>query len=145
MTDAEFLHQFESLTLPLTHWHHRDHLRVAYLYLTQHDFEIACQKICAGIRAHNTAHGIANTPTSGYHETQTILWMHLIAATLAEYGPGESADAFLDFHPQLTSTTKLHRLYYTKERFMSPEARERFLPPDLAGLPARKSEARGQS
>ena len=135
MTDAEFLHQFESLTLPLEHWHHRDHLRVAYLYLTRYDFDIAARMMRDGIRAHNAAHGIVDTPTGGYHETLTMLWLHLLAATLAEYGPGESAAAFFDFHPQLSST-KLHRLYYTKARFMSAEAKHTFLPPDLAPLPS---------
>jgi hypothetical protein len=134
MTDVEFLQRFESLTLPLEHWHHRDHLRLAYLYLTRYDFETAARKISAGIRAHNAAHGILDTPTSGYHETQTMLWLHLVAAMLAQYGPGDGVDDFLDFHSQL-SAQKIHRLYYSSERFMSPEARAAFVPPDLASLP----------
>jgi hypothetical protein len=134
MSDAEFLQRFELLTLPLEHWHHRDHLRVAYLYLTRHDFETAARKITAGIRAHNAAHGIVDTPTSGYHETQTMLWLHLVAATLAQYGPGAGVDDFLAFHTQL-SAQKIHRLYYSRERFTSAEARASFVPPDLAPLP----------
>lgn len=134
MTDDELLQRFESLTLPLEHWRHREHLRIAYLYLTRHDFETATAKIRAGIQAHNAAHGVAQTPTSGYHETQTMLWARLMAATLAEYGPGESSEAFLDFHTQL-ATVKLHRLYYSKELFMSMEARKRFVAPDLGALP----------
>ena len=134
LTDAELLQRFESLTLPLEHWRHREHLRIAYLYLTRHDFETAAQKIGAGIRAHNASHGIAQTPTSGYHETQTMLWTHLLAATLVEYGPAESSEDFLDFHTQLAAV-KLHRLYYSKERFVSAEARVRFVPPDLAPFP----------
>ncbi len=134
MTDAEFLQQFESLTLPLAQWHHRDHLRVAYLYLTQNDFETAARKVTTGIRAHNAAHGIVDTPTSGYHETQTLLWLHLVAATLAQYGPGEGVDDFLNFHSQLF-TQKIHRFYYSKALYTSPEARARFVPPDLAALP----------
>ena len=134
LPDKELLQRFESLTLSLDHWRHREHLRIAYLYLTQHDFETAKLKISASIRAHNAAHGIAQTPTSGYHETQTMLWMHLVATTLAEYGPAGGSEDFLDFHTQLTAV-KLHRLYYSRERFMSPEARMRFVPPDLAPLP----------
>src|SRR6185312_14724752 len=102
---------------------------------TRYDFETAARRMQEGIRAHNAAHGIMDTPTGGYHETQTMLWMHLVAATLAEYGPGASAEEFLDFHSQLAAV-KLHRLYYTKARFTSPEARTRFLPPDLAPFPA---------
>lgn len=135
MTDDELLQRFESLTLPLEHWRHREHLRIAYLYLTRHDFETAAMKIRRGIQAHNAAHGIAQTPTSGYHETQTMLWAHLVAANLAEYGPADGSEDFLDFHTQLAAV-KLHRLYYSKERFMSAEARMRFVAPDLGALPA---------
>ncbi len=28
-----------------------------------------------------------DTPTSGYHETMTVAWLHLVAAMLEEYGP----------------------------------------------------------
>ncbi len=122
MTDAAFLQQFESLTLPLEQWTHRAHLRLAYLYLTRHDLAVAVEKTRLGIQAHNAAHGILTTPTSGYHESQTMLWLRLVAATLAEYGPGpgSTADEFIDFHGQLSSP-KLHRLYYSRNLFMSPE------------------------
>jgi hypothetical protein len=142
MTDSAFLQQFESLTLPLEQWNHRAHLRVAYLYLTAHDFESASRMVREGIRAHNAAHGIMDSPTSGYHETQTMAWLHFIAVTLAEYGPAATADEFFDFHPQLSSV-KLHRLYYSKALFTSPEARRSFVPPDLGALPVVRFRVQG--
>ncbi|MGE0480040.1 MAG: hypothetical protein AB7Q17_06160 [Phycisphaerae bacterium] len=133
-TDAEFLADFEALRVPLERWHHRDHVKLAYLYLRAGSFEDAARRITAGIRAHNAARGIVDTPTSGYHETMTIAWLTLIAAMLAEYGPEPTADAFCDAHPELLEKKTL-RLFYSRERFMSAHAKCEFVEPDLAPLP----------
>jgi len=165
MTDDEFLQQFEACTLPYVHWTHRAHLRVAYIYLTRLGLEGAVPKVTAGIRAYNRSQGIVDTPTSGYHETMTAAWLHLVAAMLAEYGPTGSveesqteappgaqeaspgagapapplspAERFLEAQPQLRAK-KLLRLFYSRERFCSPEAKYAFLPPDLTPFPKGK-------
>jgi len=133
--DDDFLQQFEGRTLPLDQWHHRAHLKVAYLYLTTLDFDAAAQRIRDGIRAYNAANNIQDTPTGGYHETMTMAWLHLIAATLSQYGSAASADEFFDSQPQLTQK-KILRLFYSPGRFMSPAAKTTFLEPDLTALPA---------
>jgi len=132
--DEAFLRQFEGGTWPLDKWHHREHIKVAYLYLLRYPLEIAISKIRAGIRAYNTAHGVPDLPTRGYHETMTQAWMRLVHCTLCEYGPAESADAFYQRSPQL-SETKVLRLFYSAELFMSPRAKAEFVEPDLAPLP----------
>jgi hypothetical protein len=137
-TDAEFIEAFETQRWPLEHWHHRDHVRLAFLYLRKYSFEEAAAKLREGIKAHNSAHGIPDQPTMGYHETMTIAWLRLVEAMLIEYGGEETGEAFCDAHPEL-SQKKTLRLFYSKDRFMSPEAKTRFLEPDLAPLPkARK-------
>jgi hypothetical protein len=133
MTDDVFLQQFESRTLPFAQWTHRAHLKIAYLYLTRLDFEAAAQKVCDGIRAYNAANNVPESPTRSYHQTTTMAWLHIIAAMLAEYGPAATADEFLDAQPQLTQ--KILRLFYSCERFASPEAKTTFIAPDLAPLP----------
>jgi hypothetical protein len=137
--DDAFLAQFETKQLPFSDWHHRAHLKVAYLYLTRFDFDTACRKTRDGIRAYNAVNNVPNTPTSGYHETMTVAWLHVMAAMIAEYGQASSADEFLDSQPQL-GQKKILRLFYSKARFMSAEAKERFMEPDLAPLP-RKARA----
>jgi len=149
MSDEEFLRQFEACTLPYAHWTHRAHLRVAYLYVTRIGLAGAIPKVTAGIRAYNQSQGIVDTPTSGYHETMTVAWLHLVAAMLAEYAPKGalfpdsppllSPDAppsleFLEAQSQLREK-KILRLFYSRERFCSPEAKYSFVPPDLAPLP----------
>ena len=75
--------------------------------------------------------------TRGYNETTTHAMMHLIAATMAAYGeamPTPDADSFCDTHPHLLSKHIL-RLFYSPARRMHPDAKSRFIEPDLATLP----------
>ncbi|RYD46446.1 MAG: hypothetical protein EOP83_29675 [Verrucomicrobiaceae bacterium] len=134
LSDSEHLRQFEDQSLPLKLWHHRAHLKVAYLYLTCLPFEEALHKLRAGIRAYNAAHGIADTPTGGYHETMTCAWFQLVHTTLNQFGPATSADAFFDVQTQLNGKRAL-LLFYSRDRIMSAEAKTNFIPPDLAPLP----------
>jgi hypothetical protein len=147
LSDEEFLRQFEACTFPYAHWTHRAHLRVGYLYVTRLGLAGAIPKVTAGIRAYNRSQGIVDTPTSGYHETMTVAWLHLVAAMLSEYGPtgaidpaaaGESslslAEQFLEAQTQLREK-KLLRFFYSRERFCSPEAKYNFVPPDLTPFP----------
>ncbi len=134
ISDEDFIARFESQRWPLEDWNHREHVRLAYLYLRRCSFEDAALRMRVGIKAHNAAHGVADSQTSGYHETLTIAWLRLIDAMLREYGPEESADAFCDAHPELLQKQVL-RLFYSRERLMSLQAKKQFVEPDLAPLP----------
>ena len=137
MTDVEFLGQFESLTLPFNEWTHRAHVKVGYLYLKNHAFDEALRRMRRGIQAYNAANKVPESATSGYNETTTHAFLHLIAATMTAYGrthPAETADAFCDVHPQLMTRHAL-RLFYSPQRRMDPRAKAEFVEPDLAPLP----------
>jgi hypothetical protein len=137
MTDEQLLSAFEARTLPLEQWTHRTHVRVAYLYLRAHGFDGALARLRLNIQAFNTRHAIPDSPTSGHNETTTHAFLHLIAATLTAYGrshPFEGSEGFCDTHPQLMTKHAL-RLFYSPQRRMHPEAKVRFVEPDLAPLP----------
>ena len=134
MNDDDFIRQFEDCSFPFDQWHHRAHVKLAYLYLTRYGFEAALAKLRNGIRAYNAANNVPDHPTSGYHETMTQFWLRIIEVTIQQYGPLPSADEFFDFHPQL-SQKKNHRLFYSPGLFMSPEAKLKFVEPDLTQLP----------
>jgi hypothetical protein len=70
----------------------------------------------------------------GYHETITVAWLRIIAATIRHYGAPARADDFCDRHPHLLAPTLL-RLFYSRERLASPESKIRFVEPDLNPLP----------
>ena len=83
MSDDEFLAAFEARTFPLDDFHHREHVKLAYLYLLRHPLDEAVAKVRDGLQAFAAFH---NAPTdkldAGYHETQTQAWVRLVHATL---------------------------------------------------------------
>ncbi|HXD00933.1 MAG TPA: hypothetical protein VN048_16445 [Verrucomicrobiae bacterium] len=135
--DEKFLEQFETASLPLEEWHHKQHIKVAYLYLRRFPFETARVRMREGVKAFNAAKKIPEAIDRGYHETMTQAWMHLVYFTLCEYGPAESAEAFYEQSPQLQQK-KILRFFYTKERFTSAEAKAGFLEPDIIPFPRSK-------
>jgi hypothetical protein len=130
MTDEEFLTAFEACTLE--EFHHRDHIKVTYLYLQRHPLAGAITKVRMGLQALAVAW---NAPVDdlekGYHETMTQAWVRLVHLTLSRGAVAESADAFCDEHPQLMQKTRL-QLFYSRERLMTWEAKREFVEPDLA-------------
>jgi hypothetical protein len=134
IADAALLDGFERCTLPKPSWTHQAHVRVAWLHLRRDPFSEALKKMRAGIRALNEAHGVENGPSSGYHETLTCTFMSMVWATMQSVTAGETSLEFCDANPHLLTRT-LPRLFYRHERMNSPEARLRFVPPDLAPLP----------
>ena len=137
MNDAQLLEAFESLTLPLEQMTHRAHVRLAFACLQQHSFDEALARIRTGIKAFNAHHNVPDGPTSGYNETTTVAFLHLIAATMAAYNgtfQAPDADTFCDTHQQLMTRHAL-RLFYSPQQRMHPDAKTKFIEPDLAPLP----------
>ena len=137
MTDDEHTHAFESVVLPFEQWTHRAHMKVAFTYLRRHPFDIALEKMRTGVKKYNARHDVPEGLTSGYKETTTHAFMHLVLATLNAYGETfttPTADAFCDTHPQLMTRHSL-RLFYSPERRMHPLAKTQFIEPDLSPLP----------
>jgi hypothetical protein len=132
--DEAFLAAFETGTWPFEKWHHREHIRVAYLYLCRFPYPEALEKMQSGIKALNIAHKVPEKPGRGYHETITQAWMRLTHQAFVESGKAETSEAFLSKHPTLTSKDTL-LAHYAKERLMSAEARRQFVEPDLNPLP----------
>ena len=137
MTDEEHLRAFETSTLPFREWTHRAHVKVAFAYLRRYPFDEALGRMRAGIKAYNARHEVPEGPASGYNETTTHAFMHLVWANMCAYGqshPAPDADGFCDTHPQLMSRHAL-RLFYFPQRRMHPLAKTEFIEPDLAALP----------
>jgi hypothetical protein len=134
MTDAELIDAFESCLIPLESWKHRTHLRVAWIYLDRHGLDGAIERMRVGIPKLNAANAIIDGIDMGYHDTVTVAWLKIIEATRRAYGLEADSETFLDSHTQLHSKVLL-RLFYSRERIMSAEAKVRFIEPDLAPLP----------
>jgi outer membrane protein assembly factor BamD (BamD/ComL family) len=138
MDDVELLQKFEDCTLSFDQWTHRAHVKVAYLHLRQFTFDEALNYLRTRIKRYNAAHNVPeDLPMRGYNETTTRALLHLIAAVMQAYEkshPVQTADEFYDMHPQVHSKHVL-RFFYTVDRRMHPEAKTKFIEPDLTPLP----------
>lgn len=143
MSDEEFLRQFESAAWPFEQWRHREHIKVAYLYLRRYPFAEALERIRTAIKAYNAAHNVPDEPLRGYHETVTQAWMRLVYVTLCEYGAAASADSFCDLNPQLGKKKTLH-LFYSPNLLWSARAKAEYVPPDRNDFPVSQKLPRGE-
>ena len=130
----ELLRRFEDCTLPREEWTHAAHLTVALWHLLQFDWPEAVARVRARIKRYNAAHGIATTPTGGYHETLTIFWLRTVRAYLED--DRNEARALVHLANELAATHDkgLPLSHYTRERLFSPEARAAWVEPDLKSL-----------
>jgi hypothetical protein len=134
MDDETFMATFEAAAFPMDQWHHREHIKAAYLYLRRHPFDTALERMKASILALNAAQHVPETPGRGYNETMTQAWLRLVHCCLTQYGPAATADRFYEEHPEL-SQSKILRLFYSKALLSSPRTKVEFVEPDLAKLP----------
>lgn len=129
-SDEEFLRAFEDLSFSADQFHHREHIRVAWLYLKSSDASRAAERMCAGILRFANHHGAMQK----YHHTLTLAWMRLVAAALVETPEGYNFSQFLEDHPELADKDLLKK-YYSPELLQTKSAREGWIEPDLEPLP----------
>lgn len=134
-SDDEFMSAFAACTIPHAEWTHRAHLRMAYCMLRRHSYEEALVCVREGIQKLNASHQTPELIDRGYHETVTVAWLRILAASIRQRGALESAEAFFAEQAHLTQRTLL-RLFYSRERMMTWEAKKNFVEPDLLPLPA---------
>jgi hypothetical protein len=127
--DRTFLAAFESGALPAESFHHRDHVRVAWLYLNEHPPAAALARFAEALRRFAAAHGASGL----YHETITWAYLLLIHERMARTESREHA-TFEDFaaaHPDLfTWKPSILARYYREETLGSELARRVFVWPD---------------
>ena len=122
---------FEAATLPAADWHHRAHLGVAMVLLRRHGREDGLDRLRAGIRRLNRAHGVPETPTRGYHETITRFWAHVVWRFLERAALDASPDVLEAQLWMLAGDRGLPLRHWSPERLFSIEARLGFVSPDL--------------
>ena len=135
--DRKLLRDFETGSIDLAEWDQRKHVAIAFLYLREHGLESSLARLRDRIQAFNQRHGIEESATSGYNETTTRALLQIVYSVMQAYEnylPVSSADEFCDAHPELM-TKHILRLFYSPERRMHPDAKRKFIEPDLAPLP----------
>lgn len=134
LDDTAFLAAFRDGSLPTDQFRHRDHVRMAWLYVRAHGAG-AADAFATDLRRFAAAKGVPGL----YHATITGAYIALIAERDAAM-PGASWESFATAHGDLLAWKPgvLDR-YYSAERLWSPAARARFLMPDRVDPPAAPS------
>ena len=133
MDDRALWDAFCESRLPTDRWTHREHLRVAWMYLDRYALDEAHLLMRVGIIRLNAFHALVETAQRGYHETLTRVWLVLVAKVRTT-ATEETSDAFVDAHAGALGRDAVLS-HYSRDRLMSVRARAVFVEPDLAPLP----------
>jgi hypothetical protein len=131
VTDDDFVTAFLSGALPPTQFHHRDHLRLTWTLIRLTGEEQAMKRVTSGIRYFATQHGHAEK----YHETMTRFWVRIVGHMVAARPDVTTFDEFLAAFPMLLEKDLPYR-HWQRETMLSPDARARWVEPDILALPA---------
>jgi len=129
-SDEDFREAFESLKIPNEMFHHREHIRLAWIYSRQFPQEEALGRMVQGIQAFAKHHGAAGK----YHHTITVAWMRLVRHAVRQSLQAPDFNTFAAAHVHLFHPRLLEE-YYSKARLQSDAARYGWLDPDLRPLP----------
>jgi hypothetical protein len=130
MTDNEIIEQFEQSRAPGGSFHHADHIRVAFAYLSRYPALEALQKFSSALQRFATAQGKPGL----YHETITWAYVFLIRERMARAERALTWEEFATANPDLLSwereTGGILARYYQPETLKSEAARSAFVLPD---------------
>jgi len=127
LNDQTFLRQFEDKTLDPVYFDHLGHIRLAWLYLSDNELEVAIPLICRGIQEYAESLGAHNK----FHLTMTDAIVRIIANRIRRMNY-RSWHAFQQHNADLVNDFRsvLHR-HYSEEKLLSEEARVSLLSPDI--------------
>src|SRR6266850_6083157 len=132
MTSEQIIEQFEQGRGPGGSFHHADHIRVAFTYLSQYPVLEALRRFCAALQRFATAQGKPHL----YHETITWAYLFLIRERMLRASHPQTWNEFAAANPDLLTwereTSGILGRYYQPETLASPAARATFLLPDKA-------------
>lgn len=128
--DDELIRCFEAGEVPAEGFHHEQHVRVAWNYVTRHPLADALERFKSGLKRFALAQGKPNL----YHETITIAYVLLINERV-DRSKTCGWDRFVAENPDLLQwkPSVLDR-YYTQEALWSDRARQEFVEPDREKL-----------
>ncbi len=131
MTDDEFVAAFENCTLDSAAFHHADHVRMAFLYLSRYPALEALGRFSAALVRFADFLGKPGL----YHETITWAFLLLIRERMARAGRPQTWPEFAAANGDLLGWREnILARYYLPETLSSDLARTTFLFPDrIAG------------
>jgi hypothetical protein len=127
-------HEFIARTLPKSEWTHHAHLRVGLWHALRHPDDVALELLRERIRAYNEATDVANTSSTGYHETITRFYIGVIRRFVNSIDPSRPVDELAQELIVCFGERDLPLRHYSPERLFSAQARLGWVEPDLRPL-----------
>jgi len=128
--DEAFVAAFQAGQIANQSFHHRDHLRLAWVQIRRLGLERASEVVTTGIRRFAAHHGSAER----YNDTMTRFWLRLVGLGISR-NPELTFEQLLAREPHLLDKS-LPFKHWSRHRLTGPEAKQGWVDPDLIQLPA---------
>jgi hypothetical protein len=127
VSNEEFVQSFENCSLPNESFHHREHVKLAWLYLTHYPVLAALDRFISGLKSYAGYNG----KPERYHETITWAYLLLTHERMVRSGNQQSWEEFAAANQDLLSwQDSVLKKYYREDTLLSDIARRAFLFPD---------------
>lgn len=127
MNDNELVEKFENCTLSGKDFNHRNHVRLAWVYLHESKPLDALARFSENLKKFAAAHGQANL----YHETITFAYFFLIYERIERSEEPQTWEEFAASNSDLLTRQKeVLPQYYRAETIASDFAKKVFVLPD---------------
>jgi hypothetical protein len=126
MTSAELIRSFENDAIPERSFHHADHVRLAYAYLSEYPVLVALGKFISALKQFAAVRG----KTQLYNETITCAYLFLIHERIARSQSANWEDFARENPDLLTWKNGILSRYYHDATLKSDLARTVFVFPD---------------
>src|SRR6266478_4149650 len=127
MTDEELITQFESGSVPAAEFHHADHVRVAFAYVSRYPLLQALERFSTALRRFAASQGKPNLD----NETITWAYLFLIHERISRTAERQTWEQFATENPDLlTWKDGVLKRYYAEETLQSDLAKRVFVLPD---------------
>ncbi|MDH7447045.1 hypothetical protein [Aquimarina sp. 2201CG14-23] len=125
--DLEFEKRFKDCSLNPSLFTHEAHLRLAWIYITSYDLEVACDMITNQILAYVVSLG----ETDKFNKTLTVAAIKIVNHFIQKSTSTSFQNFIIEF-PELNYNFKqLINSHYSFDIFNSEKAKKTFLEPDL--------------
>ena len=128
--DEAFVAAFHAHQLSNQGFHHRDHLRLAWVQIRRLGLDEASEVVTTGIRRFAAHHGSADR----YNDTMTRFWLRVVGLGIMRH-PELTFDELLAAEPHLLDKGLPFR-HWSRERMNRDDAKLRWIEPDLRPMPA---------
>jgi hypothetical protein len=129
MSDDELIERFEDCTLSNADFHHEEHVRVAFLYLSRYPALQALGRFCTLLKRFAAAHG----KTTLYHETVTWAYVLIVRERMAR--ADDALQTWREFRAAnrdlFDREPNILMKYYRPETLQSDLAKKAFVFPDV--------------